>query len=223
VANSLGNLFGRLLKRDSESGPGETRDGGGVNPQHGGAESRKDCRTPDVSQARVEWFDENGVCHSQPVTIRDTSAHGVAFTISEEFPVDQTVWIEADGSQITKTVVRHTAPKGRDFLTGAYRVDQERRRADRFPVAGEAVLHWGDSQVGPCDTPVTVRNATEFGLQVESAVPLPVGTIVQLIGDELQCDGSTCYCQEVGDKFVVGLHMVRQAYRRNGLDYKGDT
>jgi hypothetical protein len=222
VANSLGNLFGRLLKRDSASGPGSLRDSG-VDPHTGGPESRKDQRTPIVSQAKVEWFDENGVCHSQPVTIRDTSAHGVAFTINEEFPVDQTVWIEAAGSQITKTVVRHTAPRGRDFLTGAYRVDQERRRTDRFPVAGAAVLHWGDSQIGPCDSPVIVRNATEFGLQVESAVPLPIGTIVQLRGDELQCDGSTCYCHETGDKFIVGLHLVRQAYRRNGLDYRGDS
>lgn len=222
MANSLGNLFGKLLKRDSEPGPGQTRDAGGTDAQQDGAELRKDPRIRTDAQAKIEWFDENGVCRSERVTIRDTSSHGVAFTVSEEFPVDQTVWIESDANQITKTVVRHTAPKGRDFLTGAYRVDKERRRTDRFPVAGEAVLHWGDSQVGPCDTPVIVRNATEFGLQVECAVPLPVGTIVQLLGDELQCDGSTCYCHEAGDKFTIGLHLVRQAYHRNALDYKGD-
>ena len=147
----------------------------------------------------------------------------MAFTVSEEFPRDQTVWVEAEGAPMTKSVVRHTAPSGRDFLSGAYRVDRERRRTDRYPVDGEAVLHWGDSHVGPCDSPVTVHNATEFGLQVESAVPLPVGTIVQLLGDELQCDGSTCYCIELGDKFIVGLHLVRQAYQRNTLEYKGDT
>jgi hypothetical protein len=45
---------------------------------------------------------------------------------------------------------------------------------------------------------------------------------VQLVGDELQCDGSTCYCHEIGGKFIIGLHMVRQAYNRNTLDYKGD-
>jgi hypothetical protein len=222
VANSLGNLFGKLLRRDSEAGPGPAGDEIGAAPQADGADLRKDARARAEMPGRIEWFDENGVCRSEPVTIRDTSAHGLAFTVGEEFPVDQTVWIESDNRQITKTVVRHTAPKGRHFLTGAYRVDQERRRTDRFPVAGEAVLHWGDSQVGPCDTPVTVRNATEFGLQVESAVPLPVGTIVQLLGDELQVDGSTCYCHEAGDKFTIGLHLVRQAYKRNALEYKGD-
>jgi hypothetical protein len=219
VANSLGNLFSRLLKRESEPAGEQAAH---PNPQQESDESRKDPRTPTDVPARIEWFDENGVCRSEQVTIRDVSAHGLAFTVREEFPVDQTVWIESDSAQIAKTVVRHTAPKGRDFLTGAYRVDQERRRTDRFPVAGEAVLHWGDSQVGPCDTPVTVRNATEFGLQVECAVPLPTGTIVQLQGDELQCDGSTCYCHEAGDRFVIGLHLVRQAYHRNSLDYKGD-
>jgi hypothetical protein len=222
VANSLGNLFGRLLKRDSEVGPGQARDEGGAAPQADAADLRKDPRARAETPARIEWFDENGVCRSEPVTIRDTSAHGLAFTVGEEFPVDQTLWIESADRQITKTVVRHAAPKGRGFLTGAYRVDQERRRTDRFPVAGEAVLHWGDPQVGPCDTPVTVRNATEFGLQVESTVPLPLGTIVQLIGDELQVDGSTCYCHEAGDKFTIGMHLVRQAYKRNALEYKGD-
>lgn len=220
MANSLGNLFGRLLRRDPQPGP--ANDAARPDPQPGSADQRKDFRSPAEMPGRIEWFDENGVCRSEPVTIRDISAHGVAFTVGEEFPVDQTVWIESNERPITKTVVRHTALTGRGFLTGAYRVDQERRRTDRFPVAGAAVLHWGDSQVGPCDTPVTVRNATEFGVQVESAVPLPEGTIVQLVGDELQCDGSTCYCHEVGDKFIIGLHMVRQAYNRNTLDYKGD-
>jgi hypothetical protein len=216
VANSLGNLFSRLLKRDSELGQTPQ-----ARAEQSGAELRKDPRRPAEVPARVEWYDENGVCRSEWVTIRDTSDRGVSFTGSEEFPVDQTVWIESEHNQITKTVVRHTAPKGRDYVTGVYRVNQERRRTDRLPVAGDAVLHWGDPQVGPSDARVTVRNATEFGLQVESAVPLPVGTIVQLRGDELQCDGSTCYCREAGDKFVIGLHLVRQVYNRNTLDYNG--
>jgi hypothetical protein len=67
-----------------------------------------------------------------------------------------------------------------------------------------------------------VRNATEFGLQIECSVPLPIGTVIQIAGDQLQCDGSTCYCRESGDKFVIGLHLVRQAYNRNTLEYKGD-
>jgi hypothetical protein len=59
-------------------------------------------------------------------------------------------------------------------------------------------------------------------LQIECSVPLPIGTVVQIAGDQLQCDGSTCYCRESGDKFVIGLHLVRQAYNRNTLEYKGD-
>src|SRR5690606_33706480 len=104
----------------------------------------------------------NGVCHSEPATVRETSGHGLAFTVDEEFSVDQTVWVEGEGGEgeITKTVVRHIEPTGRGFRTGAYRVDQERRRSDRQPVGGDAKIHWGDPQVGPCDAPVLVRNAT---------------------------------------------------------------
>ena len=183
---------------------------------------RKDQRLPVDVAVRVEWFDENGVCRTEPAIIEDSSARGLGFTVGEQFPVDQTVWIESAAGDITKTVVRHTALSRNGFRTGAYRVDQERRRTDRCPVGGEATIHWGDTQVGPCDTPVAVRNATEFGLQVECSIPLPVGTVVQIVGDQLQCDGSTCYCRESGDKFVIGLHLVRQAYNRNTLDYKGD-
>jgi hypothetical protein len=218
VANSLSNLFGKLLKRDPEGDGNET--GGAYDLQ--GPEHRKDPRAPVNAQARAEWFDEHGACRSQPITILDTSEHGLAFLIDEAFPVDQTIWIETQPDDISKTVIRHREPRSNGFLIGAYRVDRERRRQDRLPAMGGAMLHWGDSQVGPCDSSVNVRNATEFGLQIECAVPLPVGTIVQVQGDQLQCDGSTCYCLESGDKFIIGLHMVRQAYSRNSLDFKGD-
>lgn len=216
MANSISNLLGRLLKRDAEA-PVASQEG-----QSSVDDLRKEQRTPADKTVRLEWFDENGVCRSESAIVQDTSGHGLAFTAAEEFPVDRTVWIETESGEITKTVVRHTAPRARGFLCGAYRVDAERRRTDRFPAAGNATVHWGDPQIGPCDTPVLVRNATEFGLQIECGVPLPVGTVVQIMGDELQCDGSTCYCREDGNKFVIGLHLVRRAYNRNTLDYKGD-
>lgn len=217
MANSISNLFGKLLKRDGESL-------GAQQPQQQPDidDSRKEQRTADESAVRLEWFDENGVCRSEPATIEDTSGHGLAFTANEEFPVDHTVWIENAAGEITKTVVRHTTPSGRGFRSGAYRVVAERRRTDRFPAAGTAMVHWGDPQIGPCDIAVVVRNATEFGLQIECGVPLPVGTVVQVMGDELQCDGSTCYCRESDEKFVIGLHLVRRAYNRNTLEYRGD-
>ena len=217
MANAISNLFGRLLKRD-----GESHDPTQKQQEQNVDDLRNEHRAPANVAVRIEWFDENGVCRSEPAIIEDSSDRGLGFTVNEEFPVDQTLWIENATGQITKTVVRHTEPGVRGFRTGAYRVDQERRRTDRSPVAGDATIHWGDSHVGPCDTPVVVRNATEFGLQIECAVPLPIGTVLQIVGDQLQCDGSTCYCRESGDKFVIGLHLVRQAYNRNTLEYKGD-
>lgn len=216
MANSISNLLGKLLKRDTEV-PGVPEE-----PETSMDDLRKEQRTEADVAVRIEWFDENGVCRSEPANIKDSSIHGMAFTVAEEFPVDQTLWVETANGAITKTVVRNAAPSGRGYRIGAYRVDQERRRTDRFPAAGNASIHWGDPHVGPCDTPVVVRNATEFGLQIECAVPLPIGTIVQVQGDELQCDGSTCYCRDTGDGFVIGLHLVRKAYSRNSLDYKGD-
>lgn len=215
MANSISNLFGRLLKRDEPQAAADE-------PENYMDDLRKEPRMPAQSVVRIEWFDENGVCRSEPANVQDSSIHGMAFTVGEEFPVDQTLWVETENGAVTKTVVRNSAPTARGFRVGAYRVDKERRRTDRFPVGGNASIHWGDPQVGPCDTPVLVRNATEYGLQVECSVPIPVGTIVQLQGDELQCDGSTCYCHESGETFMIGLHLVRRAYNRNSLEYKGD-
>jgi hypothetical protein len=213
VANSLSNLFSRLLKR--EFGDGQT-------DQAVAADLRKTPREPAGTTARIEWFDDNGVCRSKPVAIQNVSAEGISFVVTEEFPIDQTLWVETDTNEMTKMVVRHCLSEGNYCVIGAYRVGQERRRSDRFPVAGEATLRWGDSQVGLSETKVKVRNATEFGMQIESTIPLPEGTIVQLIGADLQCDGSTCYCREADDKFLIGLHLVRQAYKRESLDFKGD-
>jgi hypothetical protein len=217
VGNSIGNLFDRLLKRDNqESAPAP--EASAQTP----SDARRQERTDIPGTARIEWLDDDGVCHKQPVALRDSSTKGVSFSAPEEFPVDQTLWIETEPDKIKKAIVRHCLERAGSYVTGAYLVDQERRRLDRFPASGRAVLHWGDPQMGSSETPVFVRNATEFGFQIESKVPLPVGTIVQLCGDELQCDGATCYCREQNGLFVIGIHMVREAYAKNSLDYRGD-
>jgi hypothetical protein len=214
VANSLSNLLGKLLKRDSDHGQGSDA---GV-----AVDQRKTPRTPAGSTARIEWFDDNGVCRSRPVAIQDVSDEGISFVVTEPFPVDQTIWVETRPGEMTKMVVRHCVSEGNFCVVGAFRIGQERRRSDRLHVAGEATLRWGDPQVGASDMKVWVRNATESGMQIESTVPLPVGTIVQVFGKDLQCDGSTCYCRESEDKFLIGLHLVRHAYKRESLDFKGD-
>jgi len=216
VANSLSNLLGKLLKRDADGGEGIDAETG-VCVDH-----RKNARISSGTMARIEWFDDNGVCRSRPVAIQDVSDEGLSFVVTEPFPVDQTIWVETRPGEMTKMIVRYCKPEGNFCVVGAYRVGQERRRADRLHVAGDAMLRWGDPQVGVSDTKVWVRNATEFGMQIESSIPLPVGTIVQLLGKDMQCDGSTCYCREAEGKFLIGLHMVRQAYKRESLDFKGD-
>ena len=185
-------------------------------------ENRKQPRLPAEEPATVEWYDTNGVCKSEKVTICDSSPDGLGMQVHQDFPKGQTVWVETEPDKIVKAVVRHSSTQGSGFFAGAIRIQHERRRVDRNPVGGEAVLHWGASNGERRSAPVVVRDASEFGLQLESPLPVPAPGVAKLEGQSLQCVGSTCYCRQEGDHYVVGMHLVRQPYSKNSLDYKDE-
>jgi hypothetical protein len=156
------------------------------------------------------WFDGDGNCRSEPVTIRDASPDGILFVTQEEFPIDQTVWIETGDHEEMMFAVKHCEQRGRRYWAGAQRVTHERRRDDRSPVLGGANLHWEHADGGRCQTLALVRNASDSGMQLESSVPLPVGTEVELSGARLRCAGSVRYCRESGHKFLIGLKITEK-------------
>ncbi len=168
----------------------------------------------------LEWFDPNGACHSERATVCDSSPDGFGIRASEEFLVGQTIWVETDPGAIAKAVVRHCGGEGSAFFAGALRVAQERRRADRNPVCGGATLNWGATKGEKRSSPVLVRNVTEQGLQIESPQPVPVGIIALMQGELLEWVGSTCYCKSQGDRYLVGMHLVRQAYDKATTQYE---
>lgn len=182
---------------------------------------RGDPRRQLHEPATLEWFDENGTCHSERITIGDSSPNGLGIRLPQDFPAGQTVWIETDPSTIFKAVVRHSSPEGSGYFAGVVRVQHERRRVDRLPVTGTATLNWGILKGEKRSAAVAVRDVTQFGAQLESSEPVPVGVIAQLEGEQLECVGSTCYCRHTDDQYLVGLHMIRRAYDKDKPRYEG--
>jgi hypothetical protein len=201
MTTTLEKLFGRLLKGYSES---DSRD---INLSQGPADLKGISRTMEGISSKVVWLDGKGVRSSKSVTIRDVSSEGISFSCHEKFLVHQTVWIET-GKEMTKAVVRHCQPRGRLYLIGAQMVGAERRREERSPVSGEAMLSWEHPDGGFCHAAVRVHNASDSGVQLQSSVPVAIGTAVKLIGPRLQCYGSTCYCQESEDQFLIGVQVT---------------
>ena len=83
----------------------------------------------------------------------------------------------------------------------------ERRRQKRKSCEGGGTLHWRDPRTGRGAAPVVARDVTETGLQLETPLRVPVGSIVRLSGRTLECIGTTRYCRRVGEKYHVGITL----------------
>ena len=89
---------------------------------------------------------------------------------------------------------------------------RERRALKRQPVGGGGTLFWTDP-FGRCGaSAVVARNVTEKGIQLEARERVPVPAVVRLSGQTLECTGSTCYCSQAGEKYLVGILLFGQPY-----------
>ena len=88
----------------------------------------------------------------------------------------------------------------------------ERRRQKRKSCEGGGTLHWRDPRTGRRTAPVVARDVTEAGLQLETPLAVPVGTVVRLSGRTLECIGTTRYCRRVGEKYHLGITLDSPPY-----------
>ena len=114
-----------------------------------------------------------------------------------------------ESEPLVKAVVRHVKEQKDGYLLGLVLVKVERRRTNRDPVAGRGTLTWATSrgEARHCDAAVT--NANEFGVRIETPDGIPVGSVATLEGNVMQCTGSVCYCNALGDgAYSIGLHIA---------------
>lgn len=175
-------------------------------------ERREDSDRVEVDEpAGLFWVDEAGEDQFEAVRVVDRSKIGAGIHTSVELTPGQQLWLDFR-DRSTKAVVRYVRKNGSGFRVGIRLVPSERRREERQPVDGAAVVEWNfDGQEHRC--PVRVRNATQFGLQVSAKEPLPVDLPVRIVGDNMLCFGVTCYCTKAHDEHLVGVHLSRPPQR----------
>ena len=171
---------------------------------------RREPRVSATEPATVTWRKPDGELAALEIEIIVTSSKGLGIQLPDEIPVGQTVTISATEHTKYRGVLRHCRPRDGGYFAGVVLVFGERRRNDREPLTGGGTLSWADPTGVHSEEQVRVRNLSDEGIQLEvpSAVPVPV--MVRLSGVSEQCFGSTCYCEPAGDKYLVGLHLVRR-------------
>ena len=165
----------------------------------------------------IEWIDDDGELRIMLARARDFSESGLSVLVNASFEIGATLWVTRESEKPVKAVVRHVKEQGTVWLLGLVLVTVDRRRIDRIPVTGLGAVTWLSDAGLPQECVATVTNANDFGLGIESAYRIPIGTVVTLAGGEMQCTASICFCNPLEDgSYSLGLHFVgRSAYVHN--------
>jgi hypothetical protein len=169
----------------------------------------------------LTWNGSQADRQFEQVEVENVSVHGFGLRSTRYLPVGQTVWFESNSVPVVKGVVRHCEERDGYFQIGLIRVETEHRRVERQPVRGAGNLDWYGDGAKACSTPVLVRDASEFGLQLSAVDPVPVGRIVRLTGDALECVATVCYCVRIENEYRLGLHFTRQPYDKHSAEFDG--
>ena len=167
-------------------------------------EQRSEPRLPCNDLAYLVWIDTEGSRQWQRIHLVDKSEHGVGFKASQSVPVGQMVWVELDG-ELCRATVRFMKEHDRGYRGGLRRVQQDRRESERVPVLGTGMLHFSD-----VSTPTIIRNVSANGVQIETAIEVPVSEVVRLSGATVECLAITRYCRGQDTHYLSGLEVLSQ-------------
>jgi len=200
--SSLVKIFERLRKGQGPAPVDEGR-----------PERRSRPRIPVEEQAVLHWVGPGEEFLSESVEVLDRSPNGMRIRLSRCLPVGLIVWIKPQDTETAiKCVVRHCAEDGGGYVAGVVLVLIERRRFDRRPYLEPGKLHWAGANFQPMTSPVTLRDVSEEGFQLEAPAKGPAPTAVRLSFGGWECMGTTCYCVPNGDKYLVGLQLIGEPY-----------
>lgn len=95
-----------------------------------------------------------------------------------------------------------------------------RRRTHRAATNGVGILSWSDRGLRHNET-VRVMNASDGGLQVKLAKKVPLGALVRISGETVECLGYVRYSRPIGPMgldFVSGIEFCQQPVARDAPD-----
>ena len=57
-------------------------------------------------------------------------------------------------------------------------------------------------------------------MQVASPQPVAVPSFVRVSGQEVGCLGSTCYCWNAGEHFLIGIRFIQAPFVKDSSNYE---
>lgn len=191
----------------------------GVKPPPAAAEERperrKSKRAASSVQVTLQWNDSRDEARTTPGMLENASPQGFAIRTKTRLREGQTVWVTRPESPAFKSVVRHVRNETDSYVLGLARIVVDRRREDRRPVAGPAVLKLSGPHGESISIETEIRNISPEGVQVAADRSLPKGEVARLIGSAVECMGAIRYCVPWNDRFLIGLFLIGKAQRIN--------
>lgn len=145
--------------------------------------------------------------------LENGSEHGFGIRTTARLREGQTVWVARSQSPALKSVVRHVQGGSGCYVLGFARIVLERRREDRRPVSGHALLRRTGAHGETVAVEVEIRNISPEGVQVVSPEAAPKNEVARLIGTAVECMGTVRYCVPWNGRFLVGLFLIGKAHR----------
>jgi hypothetical protein len=165
---------------------------------------------PASGTAAMAWIDAPGTVRRASCRLQSRSDHELRLRIDEALGPDDSVWlILDDGVNFSgKVLTCHGA-------------EQEFEVHIALMQAGPAVtssagahLKWLDSSGVVAQEQVSLQSAEQGQLQVVLNEPLPVPSIVLLVGKGFQCLGAARRCEPSAGRWAVAIQVLGEAYSR---------
>lgn len=165
----------------------------------------------------IQWMDADGSQAVKQALIGCQAANGLVVKFDVALKPGTEVGIF--GNVPGRAVVTYCRPDEDGYVLILVPASRHKRRFEREPASGTAVLNWrGDDRIEHTAT-VEIRNLSADGMQVASPEPVPVQSFVRVSGRDVGCLGSTCYSWADGDLYLIGIQFVQAPYLKDSSDH----
>lgn len=174
-------------------------------------ERRKSIRWPKSGTAKMSWIADGGSLKIASAWLKDTGDGGLGVYLRKPIDPGLTVWVMTHDGDDWQGVTRYCSPAEEGFQVGFERIKSTNSKSDSNVVGTH--LKWLEKSGKYAWTPVSVRNAADGRLEVVTSKAVPTPTIAMLTAKEVRCLASALACHKRGNRFLVEMEVVSDAYK----------
>jgi hypothetical protein len=158
----------------------------------------------------MSWIEDDGSWKTVSVWLKDIGDGGTGVFSRKPVEVNRSVWLINSQGQDSQGVIRYCTKSQEGYQVGFERI---KVRVAKPESNGGAQLKWLEKSGKLVLTPVSIRNAGEGQIEVVTAKPVPAPAIMLLSGKEMRCLASAKACHKRGNRFLVEMEVVSDAYK----------